>query len=153
MRLPSNFTEEASKMIVLREGSSKFYRRSFQNERFVRRSLQISKEKLPKMIISCEASFKFQKRSFQNECFVKMGVSCEASFKFHRRNFQKLCPNFTEKCSKMIVPCEASSKFHRRSFRNTIVHTPTLSLQSYYFMVVTIINGSDCFNDSILYSH
>ena len=29
----------------------------------------------------------------------------------------------------------------------------TLSLQSYCFMVVTIINGSDCFNDSILFSH
>ena len=28
-----------------------------------------------------------------------------------------------------------------------------LSLQSYCFMVVTIINGSDCFNDSILFSH
>ena len=29
----------------------------------------------------------------------------------------------------------------------------TLCLQSYCFMVFTIINGSDCFNDSILFSH
>ena len=31
--------------------------------------------------------------------------------------------------------------------------SPTLSLQYHYFMVATIINGSDCFNDSILFSH
>ena len=47
-RVPPNFTEEASKMIVSRVASSKFQRRSFQNDRFVRGFLQISKKKLPK---------------------------------------------------------------------------------------------------------
>ena len=35
-RLPRNVTEQASKKIVSREASSKFHRKSFQNERFVR---------------------------------------------------------------------------------------------------------------------
>ena len=43
-----NTTEEAPKMIVSREASSKFHRRSFQNEHFVRGFLQISQNKLPK---------------------------------------------------------------------------------------------------------
>ena len=37
--------------------------------------------------------------------------------------------------------------------RSRCCQPPPLSLQSYFFMVVTIINGSDCFNDSILFSH
>ena len=41
-RLPQNFTEKASKMIVSREASSKFQRKSFQKDRFVRGFLQIS---------------------------------------------------------------------------------------------------------------
>ena len=43
-----NFTEQASKMIVSCEASSKFHRKSFQNERFVRSFLQILQKKVPK---------------------------------------------------------------------------------------------------------
>ena len=42
------FTEKASKMIVLCDASDNFHRKSFQNDRFVRGFLQISKKKLPK---------------------------------------------------------------------------------------------------------
>ena len=45
---PTIFTEKASKRIVSCEASSKFHRRSFQNERFVRCFLQNSRNKLPK---------------------------------------------------------------------------------------------------------
>ena len=75
-------------MIVSCEASSKFHKRTFQNERFARGCLQISQKKLPKrafraklptnfteggskMIVSCEASSKFHKRSFQNERFAR----------------------------------------------------------------------------------
>ena len=86
--LPTIFTEKAPKRIVSCEASSKFHRRSFQNERFARCFLLISQNELPKraframlptiltekaskMIISCEASSKFHRRSFQNERFVR----------------------------------------------------------------------------------
>ena len=86
--LPTIFTEKASKRIVSCEASSKFHRRSFQNERFARCFLQNSQNKLPKraframlptiltekaskMIISCEASSKFHRQSFQNERFAQ----------------------------------------------------------------------------------
>ena len=46
-RLPRNFIKQASKTGVSCEASSKFLRPSFQNERFVRGFLQISKNKLP----------------------------------------------------------------------------------------------------------
>ena len=86
--LPTIFTEKASKRIVSCEASSKFHRRSFQNDRFVRGFLQISQnhaskrafcamlptiftEKASKMIVSCEASSKFHRISFQNERFAR----------------------------------------------------------------------------------
>ena len=86
--LPTIFTEKASKRIVSCEASSKFHRRSFQNERFARCFLQNSENKLPKraframlptifiekaskMIVSCEASSKFHRTSFQNERFAR----------------------------------------------------------------------------------
>ena len=47
-RLPTILTEEASKMIISCEASYNFDRRSFQNDRFVRGSFQISQTKLPK---------------------------------------------------------------------------------------------------------
>ena len=47
-RLPPNFTEQASKMIVSCDASDNFHRTSFQNDRFVRGFLQISQNKLPK---------------------------------------------------------------------------------------------------------
>ena len=134
-RLPPNFKEEASKMIVSCEASSKFQRRRFQNDRFMRGVLQISKEKVPKwwfrarrlpnfteeaskMMVSCEASFKFHRRSFQNDGFVRgfLQISKKKLPKWSIR--ARLPPNFTEEASKMMVSCEASSKFHRRSFQN-----------------------------------
>ena len=134
-RLPPNFTEQASKMIVSREASDNFHRTSFQNKRFVRGFLQISQNKLPKrsfrarlppnfteqaskMIVSCEASSKFHRTSFQNDRFVR----CFRQFsqrKLPKRSFRaRLPPNLTEQASKTIVSCEASSKFHRTSFQN-----------------------------------
>ena len=55
-------------MIILREASSKFQRRSFQNDRFAQAP---SKEEASKMIVLREASSKFQKRSFQNDRFAR----------------------------------------------------------------------------------
>ena len=46
--LPTIFTEKASKRIVSCEASSKFPRRSFQNDRFARSFFQILEKKLPK---------------------------------------------------------------------------------------------------------
>ena len=80
--------KKASKRIVSCEASSKFHRRSFQNERFARCFLQnsqnklskraframlptILQEKASKMIVSCEASSKFHRTSFQNERFAR----------------------------------------------------------------------------------
>ena len=134
-RLPPNFKEEASKMIVLREASSKFQRRSFQNDRFVRGFFQILKKKLPKwsfrtrlppnfekeaskMIVSHEASFKFQRRSFQKDRFAR-GFLQISKKKLPKWSFRaRLPPNFRKEAFKMIVLCEASSKFQRRSFQN-----------------------------------
>ena len=85
-RLHRNFTKEGSKTSVSREASPKFYKGSFQNDRFVRGFFEISQNKLPKrafrvklptifprskMIVSCEASSKFHRKSFQNERFVR----------------------------------------------------------------------------------
>ena len=90
-RLPPNFTEEASKTSVSCEASSKFHRRSFQNDRFVRGFLEISKNKLPKR--------SFRARLLRNvtEQARKTIVSCEASSKFHRtvlpkRAFRAMLP-------------------------------------------------------------
>ena len=47
-RLSRNFTEEAHKINVSCEASSKFHRRSFQNDRFVQGFLEISQKKLAK---------------------------------------------------------------------------------------------------------
>ena len=144
-KLPTIFTEEGSKMIVSCEASSKFHKRRFQNERFmrsflqddrfVRGFLQISQKKLPKrtfraklptiftekgskMIVSCEASSKFHKRRFQNERFAR-GCFKISQKKLPKRAFRAKLPTiFTEEGSKMIVSCEASSKFHRTSFQN-----------------------------------
>ena len=185
--LPRNFTEEARKINVSCQASSKFHRRSFQNDRFVQGFLQFSQNKLPKRtfrtrlptiftekasktIVSCDASSKFHRTSFQNEGFArclrqfsqkklpkrsframlprnfteqasKTSVSHDVSDNFHRKSFQndrfvrcfleisqkklakstfraRLLPNVTEEASKMIVSCAASSKFHRTSFQN-----------------------------------
>ena len=82
--LPTIFTEKASKRIVSCEASSKFHRRSFQKERFVRGFFppQISQNKLPKR------AFRTMLPTILQEIASKMIVSCEASSKFHRTSFQ-----------------------------------------------------------------
>ena len=81
-RLPPNFTEQASKTNVSRETSCKFHRTSFQNERFVRGFLEISKNKLPKR------AFRARLPQIFTEQASKTNVSRETSSKFHRTSFQ-----------------------------------------------------------------
>ena len=113
-RVPPNCTEEASKMIVSRVASSKFQRRSFQNDRFVRGFLQISKKKLPKRAFHTRLITIFTKET------SKMIVSLKGrpNFTEEDRFARGLPPNVKGEASKMIVSCEASSKFQRRSFQN-----------------------------------
>ena len=61
-RLPPNFKEKASKMIVSREASSKFHRTSFQNDRLVRGFLQISQNHASKTSVSRDASDNFHQK-------------------------------------------------------------------------------------------
>ena len=155
-RLPQNFSDKASKTNVLCEASSKFHRTSFQNERFVRVFLEISKNKLPKRAfrarlpqifteqasktnVSCEASSKFHRTSFQNERFVRGFLEISKN-KLPKRAFRaRLPPNFTEQASKTSVSCEASSNFHRtklpkRTFR---AKPPTISIENLRFATVS----------------
>ena len=102
--------------------SSKFHRTSFQNKRFVRGFLEISKNKPPKRTFRARLPPNFTGQA------SKTNVSREASSKFHRTKLPKqafrarLPPNFTEQASKTNVSREASSIFHRtklpkRAFR------------------------------------
>ena len=70
-RLPTIFTEKASKIIVSCKASSKFHRKSFQNDRFVRGFLQISQKKLPKGSFRARLPPNFIEQSFQNERFAR----------------------------------------------------------------------------------
>ena len=133
--LPPNFTEEASKTIVSCEASSKFHRRSLQNDRFARCFLQISQKKLPKgsframlppnfteeackSIVSCEASSKFHRTSCQKDRFVRGFLEISQN-KLPKRSFRARLPrNFTEEARKINVSCDASDNFHRTSFQN-----------------------------------
>ena len=133
--LPTIFTAQARKTSVSRDASDHFHRKSFQNDRFVRGFLEISRHKLPKRsfrarlprnfkeqaskkIVSCEASSKFHSKSSQNERFAR----CFRPFsqkKLPKRSFRaRLRRNFTAQASKKIVSCEASSKFHRTILQN-----------------------------------
>ena len=82
-RLPQNFSDKASKTNVLCEASSKFHRTSFQNERFVRGFLQISKNKLQKRTFRARLPPNFTEQA------PKSSVSCEASPNFHRTKLPK----------------------------------------------------------------
>ena len=137
--LPTIFTEKASRMIVSCEASSKFERKSFQNDCRVRCFRQFSRTELPKR------AFRAMLPTIFTEKTSKMIVSCKASFKFHRtmlpkRAFRTMLPTiFTEKASKMIVSCEASSKFHRtmlpkRAFRAML---PTIFTKNLRFATVS----------------
>ena len=116
-RLPTIFTEKASKTIVSCDASSKFHRTSFQNERFARCFRQFSQKKLPKR------SFRAMRpRNFTEQAAKKI-VSCEASSNFQRTSFQnerfaRCLRQFSQKKFPIIVSCDASSKFNRTSFQN-----------------------------------
>ena len=134
-RLPTIFTEKASKTIVSCDASSKFRRTSFQNERFARCFRQFSQKKLPKRSfrtmlprnfteqasktsVSHDASGNFHRKSFQNDRFVRCFLEISQN-KLPKRAFRTMLPAiFTEKASKTIVSHDASSKFHRTSFQN-----------------------------------
>ena len=134
MRLPPNFTEQASKTSVSRDASDNFHSTSSQNERFARCFRPFSQKRLPKRsfrarlprnftaqasktIVSCEASSKFQRTSCQKDRFVR-GFFEISQHKLAKRAFRAMLPTiFTEKASKTIVSCEASSKFQRTSFQ------------------------------------
>ena len=86
-------------MIVSRDASDNFNRKSFQNDRFVRGLLQISQNKLPKR------SFRAMLPTILTERASKTIVSCEASSKFHRTSFQneRFAPCFRQFSRKICV--------------------------------------------------
>ena len=99
-KLPTIFTEEGSKMIVSCEAASKFHRKSFQNERFVR-----------------SFSYNFHSRRFQNDRFVRSFRQFSRK-KHPKGSFRAMLPTiFTEKTSKRIVSRDASDNFHRKNFQ------------------------------------
>ena len=134
-RLPTIFTEKASKTIVSCEASSKFHRTSFQNERFARCFRQFSQKKLPKRSfrtmlprnfteqasktsVSHDASGNFHRKSFQNDRFVRCFLEISQN-KLPKRSFRaRPPPIFREQASKTSVSHDASDNFHRKSFQN-----------------------------------
>ena len=138
-RLPTIFTERASKMIVSCEASATFQGTSFQNEHFVRGFLQIT-ELASKTSVSRDASDNFHRRSFQKDSFVRGFFFQISQKKLPKRAFRAMHPTiFTEKASKMIISCEASSKFHRtvlpkRTFRAML---PTIFTKNLRFATVS----------------
>ena len=80
--LPTIFTAQARKTIVSRDASDHFHRKSFQNDRFVRGFLEISKKRLPKRAFRARLPQNFTEQA------SKTNVLCEASSKFHRTSFQ-----------------------------------------------------------------
>ena len=94
--LPTIFTEKASKRIVSCEASSKFHRRSFQNERFVRGLLQISQNHASKTSVSHDASDNFGRKSFQNDRFVR-GFFQISQNKLPKRAFRAMLPTIFTK--------------------------------------------------------
>ena len=98
--LPTIFTEKASTRIVSCETSSKFHRRSFQNDRFVRGFLQISQNHASKTSVAHGASDNFHEKfafrySFAQSThrFLREGSSAKSKmcFALQRRAF----PNVT----------------------------------------------------------
>ena len=112
------FTEKASKMIVLCDASDNFQRKRFQNDRFVRGFLHISKKKLPRWLFRAMLPTIFTDRT------SKTSVSRDASDNFHRKNFQndRFVRGFFQisqnHASKTSVSHDASDNFHRKSFQN-----------------------------------
>ena len=115
-KLPTIFREEGFKMIVLREASSKFHKRRFQNERLARGLFKISQKKLPKRAFRAklEASYNFHRRKFQNDRFVR-------GFLQYRRSFQN--DRFVRGISKKKLPkgsfcARLPPNFIEQSFQN-----------------------------------
>ena len=123
---PTIFREKASKRIVSCEASSKFHRRSFQNERFVRCFLQNSRNKLPKR------AFRAMLPTILTEKASKMIISCEASSKFHRtvlpkRAFRAMLPTIFTKNWRFAT---VSRNRHTASCER--VHPPKAKCASHY---------------------
>ena len=77
-RLPSNFTEQASKTSVSHDASDNFARNSFQNDRFVRGFFQISPNKLPKQAFRAMLPTIFTKNlPFATVSCNRHAASCE----------------------------------------------------------------------------
>ena len=119
--LPTIFTEKASKTIVSCEASSKFHSTSFQNDRFVRGFLEISKNKLPKRSFRARLPPNFIEQSFQNERFARCFLEI-SQHKLPKRSFRARLPrNFKEQASKKIVSCEAILRNFTAQARKTSV--------------------------------
>ena len=124
--LPTIFTEKASKMIISCEASSKFHRRSFQNERFARCFLLNSQNKLSKR------AFRAMLPTIFTEKASKMIISCEASSKFHRtvlpkRAFRAMLPTiFTQNLRFATVSRDRHTDSCER------VHPPKAKCASHY---------------------
>ena len=134
-RLPANFVEKVSKMIVSCEASSKFHRTRFQNECFARCFQQFSQkklakwlfrarlppnfiEKLPKWSFRTRLPANFIEQSFQNDRFLRGFLEISQN-KIPKRVFCAMLPTtFREKAYKIMVSREASYNFDIRSFQN-----------------------------------
>ena len=127
--LPTIFTEKASKRIVSCEASSKFHRRSFQNERFVRGFLQISQNHASKTSVSHDASDNFARKSFQNDRFVR-GFSQISQNKLPKRAFRAMLPTIFTKNLRFAT---VSRNRHTASCER--VHPPKAKCASHYSAV------------------
>ena len=124
--LPTIFTEKASKRIVPCEASSKFHRRSFQNERFVRGFLQISQNHASKTSVSHDASDNFARKSFQNDRFVR-GFFQISQNKLPKRAFRAMIPTIFTKNLRFAT---VSRNRHTTSCER--VHPPKAKCASHY---------------------
>ena len=124
--LPTIFTEKASKRIVSCEASSKFHRRSFQNERFVRGFLQISQNHASKTSVSHDASDNFARKSFQNDRFVR-GFFQISQNKLPKRAFRAMLPTIFTKNLRFAT---VSRNRHTASCER--VHPPKAKCASHY---------------------
>ena len=127
--LPTIFTEKASKRIISCEASSKFHRRSFQNERFARCFLQNSQNELPKR------AFRAMLPTILTEQASKTSISREAPSKFHRtvlpkRAFRAMLPTIFTKNLRFAT---VSRGRHTDSCER--VHPPKAKCASHYSAV------------------
>ena len=88
---PTIFTEKTSKMIVSCEASSKFQRKSCQNDRLVRCFRQLSQNHASKTSVSRDAFDNFHRKRFQNDRFVR-GFFQISQNKLPKRTFRATLP-------------------------------------------------------------